>query len=219
MRTPAAVLALSLALAACSSSSDTMSTFSSLPEAALPADSSWSCQEAAGSQLSCPRAGDIVAVLSTSRGDISLRLFPEAAPLAVENFATLAGNGYYDGIIFHRVIKGFMIQGGDPTGTGMGGESAFGPTFVDEIAPGYSYLPGTLAMANRGPNTNGSQFFIMQGNTPLPPLYTIFGQVFAGQQVVDAIGNTPTDISDKPLEAQTITGVRVFRVAADSAAQ
>lgn len=114
-------------------------------------------------QLQQPVSGEEIAVLETNMGDIKLRLFEEAAPRTVENFKNLINSGYYDGVIFHRVIPGFMIQGGDPTGTGRGGESSFGGKFEDEFDPNYRNFVGALSMANAGPNTNGSQFFIMQG--------------------------------------------------------
>lgn len=112
-------------------------------------------------QMQKPAKGDTLATIHTNRGDITLVLFPEAAPKAVENFVTHAKNGYYDGIIFHRVIPNFMIQGGDPTGTGRGGESIFGRSFEDEFHPEYRNFRGALSMANAGPGTNGSQFFIV----------------------------------------------------------
>ena len=144
------------------------------------------------------------AVIQTNKGTIRVELLESDAPKTTENFITLAQRGYYDGIIFHRVIKNFMIQGGDPTGTGRGGESAWGGRFNDEIdrsSPVYQrgYKAGTLAMANAGPNTNGSQFFIMHVDYPLPPSYTIFGQVTEGQDVVNAIATSATDRNDKPL--------------------
>ena len=144
------------------------------------------------------------AVIQTNKGTIRFELLEADAPKTTENFITLAGRGYYDGIIFHRVIKGFMIQGGDPTGTGAGGKSAWGGKFADEInrsSPLYQtgYKAGTVAMANAGPNTNGSQFFIMHVDHPLPPSYSIFGRVIEGQDVVDAIATTPRDGSDRPL--------------------
>lgn len=108
------------------------------------------------------KAGDQIAVMQTNMGDVEVLLLPEAAPKAVENFISLARRGYYDGIIFHRVIKDFMIQGGDPTGTGMGGESAWGKPFEDEFSEEARNFRGALSMANAGPNTNGSQFFIVQ---------------------------------------------------------
>jgi len=116
-------------------------------------------------QLKTPENGDIVATMKTNMGDIKIKLFPEEAPKTVENFVTLSKQGYYDGLIFHRVIKDFMIQGGDPTGTGMGGKSIYGEKFEDEFDPYLHNLRGALSMANAGPNTNGSQFFIVQANT------------------------------------------------------
>lgn len=113
-------------------------------------------------QLKSPSSGEEVVIINTNHGNIKLRLFPEIAPKAVENFKTHIENGYYDGITFHRVIDGFMIQGGDPEGTGLGGESIWGEPFENEIHHGYHHVRGTLSMANAGPNTNGSQFFIIQ---------------------------------------------------------
>lgn len=144
------------------------------------------------------------AVINTNKGTIRFELLESDAPKTTENFITLAERGYYDGVIFHRVIKGFMIQGGDPTGTGRGGESAWGGRFADEINPSSpvyqrGYKAGTVAMANAGPNTNGSQFFIMHVDYGLPPNYSIFGRVIEGQEVVDAIASTERDGSDRPL--------------------
>jgi cyclophilin family peptidyl-prolyl cis-trans isomerase len=144
------------------------------------------------------------AVIQTNKGTIRVELLESDAPKTTENFITLAQRGYYDGIIFHRVISGFMIQGGDPTGTGRGGESAWGGRFNDEIdqrSPVYQtgYKAGTMAMANAGPNTNGSQFFIMHKDYGLPPSYTIFGRVTEGQDVVDAIATTRTGPGDRPV--------------------
>ena len=116
-------------------------------------------------QLEAIKSGDTVAVMHTSMGDITIKLFPECAPRTVENFVTHAKNGYYNGIIFHRVIKDFMIQGGDPTGTGMGGQSIWGGSFEDEFDPELHNLRGALSMANAGPGTNGSQFFIVQADS------------------------------------------------------
>lgn len=143
------------------------------------------------------------AVIETNLGTIEFELLEQDAPKTTENFITLAQKGYYDGVIFHRVIKGFMIQGGDPTGTGRGGESAWGGRFNDEINRSSDvykkgYARGTVAMANAGPNTNGSQFFIMHVDYPLPPSYTIFGRVTSGLDVVDAIATTPTGAGDRP---------------------
>ena len=145
-----------------------------------------------------------IAVVETNKGTIRFELLEADAPRTTENFITLAERGYYDGIIFHRVIKGFMIQGGDPTGSGRGGESAWGGRFNDEIeasSPVYKtgYKAGTVAMANAGPNTNGSQFFIMHADYALPPSYTIFGRVTEGQEVVDAIATADRDRNDRPL--------------------
>ncbi len=116
-------------------------------------------------QMEAPQKGEEIAVLKTSMGDIKIRLFPEYAPKAVENFKTHAKNGYYNGLIFHRVINDFMIQGGDPTGSGMGGESIWGESFEDEFTAELHNLRGALSMANAGPNTNGSQFFIVQASS------------------------------------------------------
>jgi cyclophilin family peptidyl-prolyl cis-trans isomerase len=143
-----------------------------------------------------------VAVIKTNMGNIELELFSKEAPKTVENFVTLAKKGYYKGIIFHRVIKGFMIQGGDPTGTGRGGESAWGSKFNDEIVPSLVFdKEGILAMANSGPNTNGSQFFITLAPQPhLNGGYSIFGKVIKGMDVVKAIGNVKTAPGDKPVK-------------------
>lgn len=116
-------------------------------------------------QLSKPSKGESVAVMHTNMGDISIRFFPEYAPKAVENFITHSKNGYYDGLIFHRVINDFMIQGGDPTGTGMGGESIYKRSFEDEFSKELHNIRGALCMANAGPDTNGSQFFIVQAKS------------------------------------------------------
>ncbi len=149
---------------------------------------------------------DIIVVLETNQGNIELKMFPDVAPLAVENFVTHVKNGYYDGIIFHRVIKDFMIQGGDPTGTGRGGESIWKKEFVNEHKANVVFdRPFLLAMANHGPNTNGSQFFITTEATPfLNGGYTIFGEVVAGQEVVEKIENTKTGRADRPIEKQII---------------
>ena len=113
-------------------------------------------------QAEMPAEGEEIAVITTSEGVIKMRLFPEEAPKAVENFQTLAKSGYYDGLTFHRVIEDFMVQTGDPTGTGSGGESCWGEYFEDEVSPNLHFYNGAVAMANRGPDTNGSQFFIVQ---------------------------------------------------------
>jgi peptidylprolyl isomerase len=147
-----------------------------------------------------------IVVLQTNKGDITLELFPKIAPKAVKNFLEHSKKGYYDGIIFHRVIKGFMIQGGDPTGTGRGGESIYGSGFEDEFAPNVVFdKPGILAMANAGPKTNGSQFFITVAPTPfLNGRHTIFGKVIKGYDVVQKIENCKTARGDRPVEKQFI---------------
>ena len=191
-------------------------------------------------QLATPKSGDTVAIIKTNMGDIKVIFFPEHAPKAVENFTTHAKNGYYDNIIFHRVIKDFMIQGGDPTGTGMGGESIWGRSFEDEFSPELHNLRGALSMANAGPCTNGSQFFIVHASTvpdgitdqmkQLPESYpadcveayekvggtpwldyhhTVFGQVYEGMDVVDAIAKAQTDGRDKPQNDIFIVGIDV----------
>lgn len=191
-------------------------------------------------QLNKPAANETTAVMHTNMGDIAIRLFPDHAPKAVENFVTHAKNGYYDGIVFHRVIKDFMIQGGDPSATGCGGESIWGENFKDEFTPELHNLRGALSMANAGPGTNGSQFFIVQANSVHPNFiaqmkelpdyfpaeaveayaqvggtphldyhHTVFGQVYDGMDVVDAIASVATNHSDKPLEDVTILGIDV----------
>lgn len=153
-----------------------------------------------------------VAVIKTNMGTIELELFPKDAPKAVENFTKLANKGYYNGVTFHRVIDNFMIQGGDPTGTGRGGESIWGKPFVDEISPNLKFdKPGILAMANAGPNTNGSQFFITLASTPwLNGHYTIFGKVIEGMDVVKAIGKVKTSKpNDKPVKNVIMENVTV----------
>lgn len=147
-----------------------------------------------------------VVVLETNAGNIEIQLMPEAAPRACENFLKLIEKGYYNGIIFHRVIKNFMIQGGDPTGTGKGGESIWGGPFEDEVSLDVKFDGrGILAMANAGPNTNGSQFFITTASTQwLNMHHTIFGRVISGYETVTKIENTPTDSSDRPVTEQKI---------------
>ncbi|WP_420325925.1 peptidylprolyl isomerase [Levilactobacillus brevis] len=175
--------------------------------------------------------------IETSMGTIQLQLFPEQAPKTVENFVTHAQAGYYDGLTFHRVIPNFMIQVGDPTGTGMGGESIWGQPFEDEFSQELYNLRGAVSMANAGPNTNGSQFFIVQdkdmteqmqgqmkdagfpdeivdayknGGTPwLDFRHTVFGQVISGMDVVDAIAQVKTDASDQPATPVTMDKVTI----------
>jgi cyclophilin family peptidyl-prolyl cis-trans isomerase len=148
------------------------------------------------------------ATISTDKGDIDVDLFTTGAPKAAKNFLDLAKKGFYDGVIFHRVVPGFVIQGGDPTGTGRGGP---GYQFEDEPFQG-DYYRGTLAMANAGPNTNGSQFFICLADLAggrLPKNYTIFGQVTKGMDVVDAIAAGRTGAQDRPVEPVKMTNVTV----------
>lgn len=148
-------------------------------------------------QIRPVQQGDTVAVMKTTLGDIKILLFPEAAPKAVENFTTHAKNGYYNGIIFHRVIPDFMIQGGDPTGTGRGGESIWGRSFEDEFSVDYHNIRGALSMANAGPSTNGSQFFIVQAKEVDSGLLSQMEQLsdrgFPADCVEDyrALGGTP----------------------------
>lgn len=189
-------------------------------------------------QFKTPEDSAPVAVMHTNKGDVSLVLFPEQAPKTVENFLTHAKNGYYDGIIFHRVIEDFMIQGGDPTGTGRGGESIWGQPFADEFSADLRNFRGALSMANAGPGTNGSQFFIVTcadvgedmlgqmkavgwpdevidtykqaGGTPyLDGKHTVFGQVIDGMDVVDDISKTQTGAQDKPVHDVVIESIDV----------
>ncbi len=144
-------------------------------------------------------------VFETNQGNIEITLFNDKAPKTVENFVGLTKKGYYNGLIFHRVIKSFMVQGGDPTGTGSGGNSLWGGDFEDEISDLTFDKPGLLAMANRGPNTNGSQFFITTVPTGwLNGNHTIFGQVTSGYDVVTKIENTKTGPGDRPVQDQKI---------------
>lgn len=188
-------------------------------------------------QLNLENQQGPTAVLKTNQGEIKIQLFPEQAPMTVENFIRLAQKGYYDGTIFHRVISNFMIQGGDPEGNGTGGESIWGHPFEDELSRELFNIRGALSMANSGPNTNGSQFFIVQnknmpkryikqmepagypkeiihaykqGGTPwLDGRHTVFGQVITGMDVVDKIAKSKKDKMDKPLEDITIESIQV----------
>lgn len=160
-------------------------------------------------------AEQLFATLNTNRGPITLRLFPDHAPKTVQNFLDLVDKNFYDGVIFHRVISGFMLQGGDPTGTGSGGP---GYTFADEFHPDLSFnKPYLLAMANAGPGTNGSQFFITVAATSwLNNKHTIWGEVAddASRKVVDAIEKTSTDSGDRPVDEVRIESVKIERRAA-----
>ncbi|HZI78698.1 MAG TPA: peptidylprolyl isomerase [Vicinamibacterales bacterium] len=159
------------------------------------------------------------ATIVTDKGPVEIEFLESSAPRAVENFRLLAEHGYYDGLTFHRIVKGFMIQGGDPTGTGTGGESAWGEPFPDEIDPQSEvyrrgYRRGIVAMANAGPNTNGSQFFIMHMDYELAPNYVMFARVTSGMTAVDAIADTRTTVGDggeasTPVTPQVIKTVTV----------
>ena len=191
------------------------------------------------------QAKEIKAIIKTKQGQIEVALFPELAPKAVENFIQHAKEGYYDGVIFHRVIPNFMIQGGDPTGPGRGGESIYGQAFEDEFNLSLFNIKGALSMANAGPNTNGSQFFIVsagpvdasmvsqlraggwpeeiieayaeKGGTPwLDHRHTVFGQVREGQEVVSQIENVDRDGQDKPLEDVVIEGIQIIDPESDA---
>jgi cyclophilin family peptidyl-prolyl cis-trans isomerase len=150
------------------------------------------------------------AVIDTDKGAIEIEFLEHDAPNAVENFRLLAEHGYYDGLTFHRIVRGFMIQGGDPLGTGSGGQSAWGKPFVDEIdldSPLYrnGYKRGLVAMANSGQNTNGSQFFIMHQDYKLQPKYVIFAKVTSGMDVVDALAELPTTPNDGGENSKPVT--------------
>lgn len=159
-------------------------------------------------EMTIDPGGDYSATLRTSLGDISIELMPDHAPIATNSFLFLAGEGFYDGVIFHRVIPGFVIQGGDPTGRGTGGP---GYQFEDELEGEGRYTRGTVAMANAGPNTNGSQFFICHADVGLPHNYTIFGKVTDGMDVVDAIAALPTGGDDRPHDPPVIESVTIDR--------
>jgi len=150
------------------------------------------------------------AVIKTNLGDMTVEFFTDDAPKTVNNFISLSKDGYYDNVIFHRVISGFMIQGGDPSGTGHGDYGKYpGYKFDDELNNQRPYEKGILAMANAGPNTNGSQFFIMHVDYPLPYSYTIFGQVVDGFDVIDKIASVETDSADKPTTDVVISTVEI----------
>jgi cyclophilin family peptidyl-prolyl cis-trans isomerase len=162
-------------------------------------------QYASQPEMTVDSAKTYTATIETSAGTMVAELYPKEAPMTVNNFVFLARDGFYDGVIFHRVIRGFMIQGGDPTGTGTGGP---GYRFRDEPVR-LQYTRGTLAMANAGPNTNGSQFFVMHADYGLPPNYTIFGQLTSGSDVLDAIATAPTGSQDRPKEPVTIQTITI----------
>lgn len=161
-------------------------------------------------EMTIDQTKSYTAILHTDKGDVEVALNAKATPITVNNFVSLARRSFYDGTIFHRVIKGFMIQGGDPQGTGAGGP---GYQFADEPFTG-EYTRGTIAMANAGPNTNGSQFFIMHQDYPLPKNYVIFGRVTKGIEVVDAIATAPVTASggeaSKPITPVKVTSVEII---------
>lgn len=157
------------------------------------------------------------AIIETDKGPIAIEFFEEEQPKAVENFRLLAEHGYYDGLTFHRIVKGFMIQGGDPRGDGTGGQSAWGAPFADEIDENSAlyrggYRRGLVAMANSGPDTNGSQFFIMHDDYPLPPRYVIFARVTSGMDVVDALASVPTTMGGDGGMSRPVTPVKIRTV-------
>ena len=171
-----------------------------------------------GKKMSSPTT---VAMIKTNMGTIEIELFTDKTPKTVENFVGLSEKGYYNGIIFHRVIENFMIQGGDPTGTGRGGESFWGGKFADEFDSSLRHdSPGILSMANAGPNTNGSQFFITLVATPwLDGKHSVFGKVINGMDVVNAIGKVKTGAGDKPVTDVVMEQVTIEkRPATDSGA-
>ena len=157
------------------------------------------------------------ALIETDKGAIQIQFFAEEQPKAVENFRLLAEHGYYDGLTFHRFVKGFMVQGGDPLGDGTGGQSAWGEPFAEDIDPSSplyqgGYRRGLLAMANSGPNTNGSQFFIMHDDYPLEPNYVIFARVTSGLEVVDALARVPTTVGPTGEMSRPVTPVKITKV-------
>lgn len=190
-------------------------------------------------QLAPPKTGETIAIIHTSMGDIKVKFFEKQAPKAVENFIKLSEKDYYDGLTFHRVMAEFMVQGGDPTGTGAGGESIYGKPFEDEFNPNLHNFRGALSMANSGANTNQSQFFVVQrketgedvdqwmqrnklnaevqkvyketGGTPwLDNKHTVFGQVFEGIEVVDKITEVQVDSDARPIEEVKILDVEIL---------
>ena len=181
-------------------------TIESTEEIEMTYDKTYSAPPA----MNIDEKGNYSAVIETSLGSIEIELFTDIAPITVNNFVNLSNDGYYDNVIFQRVIKGFMIQGGDPSGTGHGEMGKYpGYEFQDELNNPMQYEKGIVAMANRGPNTNGSQFFIMHVDYPLPYDYTIFGKVSNGIDVVDAIANVQTGDMDKPVDDVVINSVDI----------
>ncbi len=190
-------------LAGCGSS-DSSSTATTGADTSTASAKTWSSAPAMAIDVNAA----YTATMKTSKGAITIALDPSQAPKTVNNFVFLSKNGFYDGLTFHRVIPGFMIQGGDPAGTGSGGP---GYEFADELPNANTYKIGSVAMANAGPNTNGSQFFIVTGpnGVSLPPSYSLFGQVTKGQAVANAIAQVPRDSTDKPNAPVTIQSVTI----------
>ncbi len=238
------VLTIALVLAACGTSSKNEETQSKSKTSAPPTEQKEGEQPVTKEgypQLSTAVSeNEKLVEMETSMGTIKIKLFPEFAPKAVENFVKHSEEGYYDGLIFHRVIKDFMIQGGDPSGNGTGGESIWGKPFEDEFSNNLFNLRGALSMANSGANTNGSQFFIVQsssldpsmkneldkagypkeiieaydknGGTPwLDHRHTVFGQVIEGMDIVDKIAAAPVGAQDKPEEDVIIKKIKVLK--------
>jgi len=165
-------------------------------------------------QAGAVKDDETVAIIHTNHGDITLRFFPEAAPKTVENFTGLAKKGYYDGVIFHRIIDGFMIQGGDPEGTGRGGESVWGGSFEDEFSDTAKNNIGSISMANSGPATNGSQFFINTANNNfLDNRHAVFGEVISGMNIVNAVSKVKTNASDRPTSDVVMKNIEILTFA------
>lgn len=179
------------------------------------------CRSSEAGNLMVPEgahsSGGLHARMETDKGTLEIELYPDDSPKAVENFRLLAEHRYYDGLTFHRIVRGFMIQGGDPRGDGTGGQSAWGGAFADEIKADSAlykagYRRGIVAMANAGPNTNGSQFFIMHRDYPLPPNYVIIGRVTKGLEVVDALASTPTVYGPGGEKSRPVTAPVIVKV-------
>ncbi|WP_090833166.1 MULTISPECIES: peptidylprolyl isomerase [unclassified Bacillus (in: firmicutes)] len=240
MRKYVMILAVMLLLSACGTTKDKQDTTSGKKTESKTEQTTGSNVEGFPQLFSEVAKNERLVEMQTSEGNIKIKLFPVEAPKTVENFIKHSEEGYYDGLIFHRVIKDFMIQGGDPQGNGTGGESIYGPAFEDEFSKKLVNLRGALSMANSGPNTNGSQFFIVQnsnieegmkeqletagypkelvnayvenGGTPwLDFKHTVFGQVIEGMDIVDKIANSETVTNDKPKKDVIIKKIKVLQ--------
>lgn len=228
MRKALTLLVLSIAMVSCTTTTTTTDQYgystnsNSISNASNMNQNLVASNECAGKQTDMPAKGEEVAKVSTTLGDFTLRFFACDTPETVKNFKELAKKGYYNGLIFHRVIKDFMIQGGDPTGTGAGGESYKGKEpIIDEFSPNLSHIYGAVSMANRGPNTGTSQFFIVntkQGTPHLNGMHSVFAQVFEGLETIEKISNTQTDTCqpyenragcDKPLTDVKINTITI----------